>query len=175
MDVPAIRTRRLDLVSLSPELIEALLAGRRAEAGAIAGFPLPDGWPEPGDERFLRLRLDQMRGDPASRPWLLRAMVLHRTGTMVGYINFHGPPADGAAELGYTVLPTHRRRGYAREAIRGMMRWATREHGVRRFVVSIAPDNQASLALAAGLGFRQTGSHIDPEDGLELVFELALD
>ncbi len=32
--------------------------------------------------------------------------------------------------------------------------------------------NAPSLAMAAKLGFRQIGEQMDPEDGLELVFEL---
>jgi ribosomal-protein-alanine N-acetyltransferase len=56
-----------------------------------------------------------------------------------------------------------------------MLQWARAHHGVRRFYVSIAPDNQASLAMAAKLGFRQVGEQVDEEDGLELVFELVLD
>jgi RimJ/RimL family protein N-acetyltransferase len=65
---------------------------------------------------------------------------------------------------------TFRRLGYAREACTGLMDWAWRAHGVTRFVVSISPDNLASLALARGLGFVRVGSHIDDEDGPEDVF-----
>jgi RimJ/RimL family protein N-acetyltransferase len=53
-----------------------------------------------------------------------------------------------------------------------MMRWALGGHGITRFRVSIAPDNAPSLALAAKLGFQRTGEQMDPEDGLEYVFEL---
>ncbi|MBI2913510.1 MAG: GNAT family N-acetyltransferase [Chloroflexi bacterium] len=176
MNVASIRSHRLDLVSMSPAFIEALLAGDRAQAEAVGGFPLPPGWPAPADERLLRLRLEQMRQDPSTQPWLLRAMVRRRPRRqMIGFINFHGLPRDGLAELGYTVLPPSRRRGYASETIQGLMDWARTEHGVRCFRVSIAPDNAPSLALAAGLGFRQTGCQMDEEDGPELVFELELE
>lgn len=93
---------------------------------------------------------------------------------MVGHIGFHGSPKTvGRAEMGYTVMPNHRRQGYATEAARALMAWAAREHGVARFFVSIAPDNASSLAMAAKLGFRQVGEQIDEEDGLEYVFEIA--
>jgi len=174
-DVLPIRTERLELVSLAPALIEALLAGQRAETEAAAGLTLPNGWPDPHDERFLRLRLRQMREDEGVEPWLVRAMVSRdRERRMLGHIGFHGPPDErGAAELGYTVLPPFRRRGYALEAARGMMDWALREHGVRLFRLSISPDNAPSLAMAAKMGFCQVGEQMDDEDGLELVFELA--
>ena len=176
MIVPPVQTRRLELESMSPEFIAALLSGRRAEAEAIAGLALPANWPG-GDERFLRLRLPQLRADPSIQPWLMRAIVLpDPERTMVGHIGFHGRPNDdGAAELGYTVFPEFRRRGYATEAIRGLMDWALRQHSVRRFLVSISPENDPSLAMAAKLGFRQIGEQMDEEDGLELVHELVLE
>jgi RimJ/RimL family protein N-acetyltransferase len=50
------------------------------------------------------------------------------------------------------------------------MDWATREHGVTRFVVSISPVNQPSLRIAQKFGFRKVGSFTDPEEGIEDVF-----
>jgi len=94
---------------------------------------------------------------------------------MAGYIGFHGPPhVIGRAEMGYTVRPKFLRQGYATEAAKAMIEWARLQHGVTRFYLSIAPDNEASLAMAAKLGFTQVGEQIDEEDGLELVFELVV-
>jgi len=94
---------------------------------------------------------------------------------MVGHIGFHGPPGViGRAELGYTVRPPFRRRGYASEAAQAMMAWALSRHGVERLYLSISPDNEASIGMAAKLGFRHVGEQVDEEDGLEHVFELVL-
>ena len=113
MQVPAIRSQRLELVSLSPAVLEALLDGRRKEAEAQLPVPLPDGWPDEGVAPFLRVRLEQMRREPESQEWLVRALVLRRDREMVGHAGFHGPPgtgglAPGKAELGYTVFPSRR-------------------------------------------------------------------
>ena len=115
-----------------------------------------------------------MRGDPSLQPWLARAMVLpQRERPMIGHVGFHGPPdGQGAAEMGYTVLPPYRRRGYALEAAQGMMEWAEREHGARLFRLSISPANAPSLAMATKLGFRHVGEQVDEEDGPELILEL---
>ena len=119
------------------------------------------------------MRRQQMRSNPTAAEWLLRAMVRRDDATVVGMINFHGPPDDrNRAELGYTVFGSYRRQGHASEAAVAIMRWARTERGVETFVVSISPENQPSLRLAEKLGFVRTGSQIDDEDGEEWVFEL---
>jgi len=71
------------------------------------------------------------------------------------------------------VFPEYRRRGYAREAVLAMLRWAQRDPGVRRFRASVSPENLPSRNLVAGLGFVEVGTQWDEEDGEEIVFELA--
>jgi RimJ/RimL family protein N-acetyltransferase len=168
---------RLDLVLLEPACVEALLAGRRAEAEALLAAAIPAWWPDEHDAGFLRLRLEQMR-DAEVRAWLVRGLVLREAGELVGHAGFHGPPGvsglgkAGAVELGYTVFPPYRGRGYATEAAAGLIRWARDERGVRTFLASVAPGNEPSLAIVRKLGFRQVGEQMDEEDGLQLVFEL---
>jgi len=157
---------------MSAPLIAALLAGDEPGARRELDVDVPPDLTA-GAVYVLRLRLEQMRAEPEQRPWLLRLMV-PRTGPRraVGHIGFHGPPdADGRVEVGYTVLPAHRRQGLATEACRALFAWARDEHGVTRFRASVSPGNEPSLAVVRKLGFRQTGTQWDEEDGEELVFE----
>ena len=171
MDVPPITSTRLDMVWMSPAFLEAALAGRHAEAEAMIGGTLPSWWPD--ETYWLTRRLEEMQTDPAVGPWLMRAMRRRSDGVVVGNISFHGPPDDqGRAELGYTVFEAYRRQGYASEAALALMSWAREQHGIRRFVVSISPANEPSLAMAAKLGFLRTGTQMDDIDGEEYVFEL---
>jgi [ribosomal protein S5]-alanine N-acetyltransferase len=163
---------------MTPESMESLLAGRFDEAAAHLGLTLPGAPLDSPAERFLTYRLEQMRRDPAVQRWLARAVVLRDAGRpMVGNAGFHGEPgvnsadAADAVEIGYGILPPHRRQGYAAEAVGGLLGWA-RTQGIHHFVASVAPDNTPSLAIIQKLGFVRTGEHIDPEDGLEHVFEL---
>jgi [ribosomal protein S5]-alanine N-acetyltransferase len=174
-----IATERLELVPLSLGAMEALLAGRRAEAGSAAGVRIPEGWPDEHDARFLGLRARQLGDDPGRAEWPVYAIAL-RDGerTMVGHAGFHGPPginsrgAADAVEFGYTVFEDFRRRGYATEVVRALLDWSRDERGIRHFVLSVAPDNEPSLAIVRRFGFEQTGRQWDEEDGEELVFEL---
>jgi [ribosomal protein S5]-alanine N-acetyltransferase len=173
LDVPTISSRRLELVSMSPAVLTALLDGRRDEASRLIGASVPAWWPEAADARFLRLRLDDLRRDPGAEPFLLRALVRRAAAPeMVGYVGFHVPEDPGRLELGYLIFPRFQGRGYATEAVRALMDWARETHGITRFVASVAPGNEASLAVVRRLGFVHAGEQWDDEDGLELVFEL---
>lgn len=175
--VPTISSQRLDLVSLAPAEVDALLAGTRSRRG----FAVPEGWPGEAEGGFLRLRVAQMRDDATTQQWLVRAMVLREPARrMIGHVGFHGPPGVNgkrdpeALEIGFTVFPDFRGRGYATEAARALMGWAARERGVGSFIASVRPDNAPSLRVVAKLGFVRTGRQWDDIDGEELVFELAL-
>jgi len=174
----SIITDRLELRPMSVEFIEASLRGDRVRASELLGAVVPPGWPD--IPRILELRSAQLRSDPELQRWLLRAMCDKASRRFVGHIGFHsGPGQDyledylpGGIELGYTVFESYRRRGYAREAVLGLMSWARRTHGLSRFVLSISPDNRASQSLAHSLGFVRVGRHIDDVDGEEDVLGL---
>ncbi|MFN2388785.1 MAG: GNAT family N-acetyltransferase [Actinomycetota bacterium] len=169
-----IRSERLDLVSTGAPFMRAVLEGRLEVAQGLAGMELPPGWDRRA-EWLLRVRLSQIENDPATAPWLLRLVKLRATGAMVGHVNFHGPPdTEGWAEIGYEIEPEHRKRGYASEASRAMFWWAA-ERGVASFRASVAPDNQASLALVQRLGFHRIGEQWDDLDGLEHVFAASVE
>ena len=159
---------------MTPAFMEALLAGDTTRAGREIDAMVPENLRDHLED-FLRYRLAQVRVDSSIRPWLGRAMVLtddSGTRRVIGTIGFHGPPDDrGRVEVGYSVQPAYRRRGFAREALKAMFDWAAAEHGIRRFVASVSPTNDASLALVRGFGFVQTGEQMDEIDGLELVLE----
>lgn len=170
--VPPIRCACFELVSLSLSMIEALIEGDVSAVARELGVRFPDGeWIE-DTGRGLAFRRDDMLRDPGVAPWMTRLIVMPDR-RVAGLINFHGAPdADGVAELGYTIFDRYRRQGIGHDAARCMMRWARDEHRVRRFRLSISPDNAPSLGMARKLGFERTGEQMDEIDGLEYLFEL---
>lgn len=173
-DVAPILTERLLLEPIAPETLVALLAGDPAGASRVQRRELTPEFLDSVDDFFLRVQLERMSANPAGRGWCARTMALGGSGELVGHCGFHGPPADvGRAEIGYTVLPRHRGRGYATEAAGALLAWAGRE-GVRTVFAAVAPHNAPSLRVVEKLGFRRTGVQVDEIDGEELVFELDL-
>jgi len=182
--VDDIVTPRLRLRLMSDAFLEASLNGETVRAETLLEASIPAEWFQ--QRAHMTMRLGDRRRDPAYFPWSVRAMVRPSAGVgpvsiAVGYTGFHSRPdpeylkpfAPGGVELGYTVFSEYRRQGFAEEAVRGMLRWAAERHGIEHFVVSIAPSNVASNALAKKLGFVKVGTHQDPIDGLEEVFVLA--
>ncbi|MEO7318446.1 MAG: GNAT family N-acetyltransferase [Chthoniobacteraceae bacterium] len=173
-----IHTQRLDLIPLSPAELRAAIDEDRSTMGRLLGVAVPATWEI--RREFLELRLRQLEANPALQPWLIRGISLRDESRLVGDIGFHSEPfaarapSEKSLELGYGVLAAWQRRGFAREAIGAMIQWACEKHEVRRFVLSINPENHPSQALAAKLGFRKIGSRIDDIDGPENIFERIL-
>ena len=173
MDI--IYSPRLELIALSPDFLKASMNGDLETASRLIGLDVPTEWLEA--KWLMEMRLIKMRENSVLEPWLLRAIGLRETKIMIGFIGFHTLPgteylnsyAPGSVEFGYTIFPDHRGKGYASEAAEALMDWATREHGVTRFVVSISPMNEPSLRIAKKFGFRKVGTFTDPE-GVEDVF-----
>ena len=171
-----IDTARLVLFPMTVEFYLASLEGDQEQASRLIGLDVPEEWFL--SRRLIEIRLAQLKRDPDLLPWLLRAVGLRERSQMIGHIGFHNRPgaeyllefAPGGVELGYTIYPEHRRRGYAGEACATLMDWAQREHRVSRFVVSIGPQNMPSLRIAGRFGFQKVGMQLDEEDGPEHIF-----
>lgn len=177
----SILSPRLRLWSMSHEFLLASIADDKLAAARELQAALSSEWLSEKDLQVLRL--GDLRNDPAARPWLLRAIIETATNQMVGHIGFHTRPnpdylqeiCPGAVEIGYTVYPPFRRRGFAREATLAMFRWASETHPVRDFIASCSPQNEPSRRLLATLGFERIGSHLDEVDGPEDIFRLRWD
>jgi ribosomal-protein-alanine N-acetyltransferase len=178
-DAPAdedIETARLSLRYIVPEAIRAGLSGDARTVERHLGARVPVDLLQ--DPAVLRYAQAELAADPDYRPWSARAIILRATSQMVGHIRFHTRPdadylrpyARNAVELGYVIFAAYRRRGYAREAVGGVMQWAQKRHGIERFVASVSPTNAASLAVIAKFGFRRVGEHVDAIDGVEHIY-----
>ena len=94
------------------------------------------------------------------RPDFRSFLVCQRTdGAIVGCVNlsqiFYG--GFRSAYLGYWVGAPYARQGYMREGMRLVLRAAFAGLRLHRLEANIQPENQASIALVRGSGFRKEG------------------
>lgn len=171
-------TPRLVLRLMTEEFLEASLDEDVEKAERLIGLKISPDWFDEKD--LINFRLDGYRSDPAYIPWGMRALGRRDTAEMIGYINFHTRPnpeylrplAPKAIELGYTIFFNHRRRGFAVEAVKGLMNWAVMQYPLENFIASVSPTNIASTEMIKKLRFEKIGEHIDEFDGLEFIYAL---
>ena len=160
----SLRTGRLELRPLPPT-VAAVLPGDRAAAEAELGATLPADWPQ-GD--LLDVLPLQARSDGRAADFGVWVVIERETQTIVGDAGFKGLPADGVVEIGYSVIPDRRRRGYASEAAAVLVDWACSQQDVEAVVAACDRENVVSIRTLERLGFARTGM-----DGDEIRWRLA--
>jgi ribosomal-protein-alanine N-acetyltransferase len=169
-----IETPRLQLMLFSPEALNALREENYDDAARIQGFEFSDEFLSSVNDIFLARQIEGMRRWPFAPGWYARAILRKEDEVVIGHCGFHGNPEDyGRAEVGYTILAPYRRRGYAVEAVRGLVDWA-KVQGTRVVFAAVSSDNISSLGVVAKLGFRQTGVQGLDDGHEEFVFEFKL-
>jgi ribosomal-protein-alanine N-acetyltransferase len=149
-----LHTERLDLRPL-PSAAAGALPDDRDRAAHVLGLALPADWPQVDLLDVLPL---QARVGPSEECYGVWLIIERETQMVVGDIGFIGPPgADGSVEVGYSVIPDRRRRGYATEAARSIVGWALRQPGVRTVVAGCDEENLPSVRMLERIGFSRTG------------------
>lgn len=150
-------TRRLKLIPATPAMLRAELADDMAHFASLLGVSPPRDWPpELYDADAMRFALDQLDRDGPQGGWgfhyFARKRALGRP-HLIGAGGFKGAPRDGAVELGYSVLTGHRRRGFASEAVRAMVKRAFADPAVSRVIAHTLTELIASQGVLTKCGF----------------------
>jgi RimJ/RimL family protein N-acetyltransferase len=136
-------TERLILRRLAVEEARAIRVGEELPGLRHAeGYPLPD--TADGLGLFLR------HGDERFGFSLL---VRRADDLVIGEIGFVGPPHGGSVTIGYAIVPSARRQGYATEAIAALTAWALAEPDVAEVRAQTLPDNEPSIRALIRVGF----------------------
>jgi ribosomal-protein-alanine N-acetyltransferase len=77
-------------------------------------------------------------------------------------------------EVGYSIDPAERRKGYARAALKVMVQVGRADERVKVVRASITPENVRSKNLVVSEGFTKVGAQWDDEDGEEIIWELGV-
>ncbi len=111
-------------------------------------------------EADIAAQIRAERGEPG--PGIL-AVERKGTADVIGYCGliFHGTGSPDEPELAYELLATAHGRGYATEAGRAVVTWAS-QAGYGRLWASVRDWNVASRRVLEKLGFRETG-RVEPD------------
>jgi RimJ/RimL family protein N-acetyltransferase len=166
------RTERLTLVPSDPSLASSEGSNRPAFFRALGVTPAGAWPPELHDDHTIAFNQQQLaKGDSQAGWWCW--YFLHESdegARLVGSGGFIGPPdADGAVEIGFSILDEFRRQGFAVEALRGLCEVA-RTRGATQVVVKTLETLLASVRTAQAAGF--AGPERTAEDGVILLRRL---
>ena len=168
-------TPRVRVLQLDAATLRALAEGDLTAADRTSPVPLTAYLAGVDCRSAWTRRAHQVVEDPASAAWITGVVWDPDRRLAVGRAGYHGPPDEGGmVEVGYSIDPQYRRQGYARAALRALVHRATAEPGVTTVRASVSPDNDASRDLVLSEGFIAVAEQIDEEDGLEIVYEVAV-
>jgi RimJ/RimL family protein N-acetyltransferase len=152
LEQPAVVTPRLELVPCSLPVATALGADV-ALAGRLLDARLPNEWPDPELAEFLPFYASLLREHPQVLGYGVWLLIEQEGRVVVGSAGFQGRPSpEGEVELGYGVHPDFRNQGYASEAARALLRWASEQPGVTRVIAHCDQDNVASQRVVEKAG-----------------------
>ena len=163
-------TARLRLVPITLACTTAAPEAREPIARACDAH-VPESWPVEHYDRealdFTRKLLEQ----DAGVEYVMRYIVTRdAVPTVAGIVGCAPPDEQGRVVIGYSVLPEFRRRGFASEALLGLIDWMRRVGGVRAVIGETYPHLIASIRTMEHCGFTFAGAG---EEGV-IRYELTL-
>ncbi len=113
----------------------------------------------PQQEKEIRLTFEKRKHSWSylSGEWL--ALVLEdRQGSFIGYSGFRCIDKEyNDVEVGYMMHPNAQGKGYATEALRDIVKWGIKTHGIRKFIAYCDVENIGSQRVLKKVGFHQEG------------------
>ena len=165
-------TSRLQLFVLKRPLLEAFVSGR-AEFSRLIAQSVPDEWPAAPE--FIPFVIGQFDSSPQIADWLPWAIVDLQTESLIGDAGFKGAPDDcGGCEIGYSIIPSFRGRGYATEAVGAILSWVRQIPHIRTIRAEALESNASSRRVLEKHGFLFAGNYDHSKDGLTRRYELSI-
>lgn len=82
------------------------------------------------------------------------------------------PDANGMIEIGYGIVPEMQNQGLGKELLLGMWKFISKDPRVKVLRYVVNESNGPSVHIIRSLGFPEVGQQIDPEEGVEIIFDM---
>jgi RimJ/RimL family protein N-acetyltransferase len=124
----------------------------------------------------LTHRIPRVEKDPSFADIGIILAVTKSDREIIGSAGFHDfPNEQGMIEVGYGIVDEMQGQGFGQEFLLGMWRMIIKRDDVKILRYTVAPDNGPSVHIVEKFGFVKVGEQIDPEDGLELIYEQSVE
>lgn len=169
LDISTIRTKRLELIPATLEILKADLRNRPALSRLLSAN-LPASWPPLLlDNEVLAefVRMKSENTDPRFITWYwVLVDPLQQTRTLIGSGGIVSTGTPDTVIMGYSVLDEYQNLGYATEAIQHLIPAIFFLPGIRKIMATTYPDLKPSIRVLEKNGFESTGEH-HGGDGME--------
>jgi ribosomal-protein-alanine N-acetyltransferase len=157
MNLKNIITDRLLLIPFTKEIANIILSGDFAKLIKM-GFHLGKGYPDEETLDTIPKILHNLNLVPEPSGFESWIIVLKDEMTIIGDIGFKGKPNHlGAVDIGYGIIDSERKKGYASEATRGLIKWAFSNSEVISITAKCLLENIDSSKILTKLNFNEVG------------------
>lgn len=150
-----IQTQRLQLIPFTHTMATNILRENYEELTDM-GLVLGEGWPDADALETMPkiIKALELVGEPTGfESW----MIITEDGKkLIGDAGFKGRPnEEGEVDIGYGIILSERKKGYAYEAATGLANWALSQPDVKRITAKCLHDNTDSAKLLVKMGFAE--------------------
>lgn len=163
-----IKTPRLTLVAATVEMAKAAADGDHAAFAQHLDAFIPTDWPPPLMADAQKPLVEQLRAEGAGLAWYITVTARKM---LVGFAGFKGPPVNGRIDIGYAIVDSQHRQGFATEAVKALTHFAFLDPRVERVVGETLPDLSASIKVMERCGYTLVGDDVPGHDGEESVVQ----
>jgi [ribosomal protein S5]-alanine N-acetyltransferase len=159
-----IETNNLKLIPVERMHVEAFLRNK-SDLAEILQVTIPDSWPH-FPEAFSLPEGQSRETNPSPIHWHGYFFIHPKNGVLVGNGGFKGEPNEsGNVELGYEIAAEYWNRGFATEAVRGMIDFAFACHDVQAVTAHTLAEKNASNRVLQKVGMKFIAEVDDSEEG----------
>ncbi|AMX00323.1 GNAT family N-acetyltransferase [Rummeliibacillus stabekisii] len=113
------------------------------------------------EEYIIGLHVDlyllALKDDPSLSGWGVWLVINKEDHTIIGDMGFKGKPnSQKTVEVGYAIIPSAQKKGYATEAVKEIINWAFSTGKVDKVVAECLHDNHSSIRVLEKLQMKRT-------------------
>ena len=118
---------------------------------------VPEGWPAEELKEVVPYFINLLSQSPDMAGRFCWFIVEKTQDIVIGSIGFKAEPdKDGIVEIGFGIDPVFRQKGYATEAVKGLISWALSQNDIQKVIAECEPNNKSSVRVLEKAGMQKT-------------------
>ncbi|HPF41735.1 MAG TPA: GNAT family N-acetyltransferase [Phycisphaerae bacterium] len=169
-------TERLLLIPATVPALRAAAEQDRPQMASLLEAEVTADWPPDLLQDALAPTADAIESGKSAHPWATYFVFLQRPRRLIGVTGFKSAPTDdGRVEVGYSVINSEQRRGYATEATLALIEFAFTDDRVTTIIADTMPDLIPSIRVMEKIGMTRDMDYVSAEPGEERAIRHTLD